>query len=360
MRRKHVVLLLVMAIAFHSCNDSAVSKEQSESQAVKVRVMELDQEQSKPVLSVSGKIEAVQSANLSTRMMGHVRKIHANVGDQVKKGQLIISINNVDLSAKLAQVNAGIAEAKVAFMNAEKDYDRYSSLFKDRSATQKELDDITAQYEMAKARLESAEQMKNEVLAQFSYANIRSPFDGVVTNKFINVGDLASPGMPLMQVETQSGFQVIARVPETEISDVPMDVQVEVFIKSLDTLVTGKVIEVSTSARNTGGQYLVKITLDDTEAKVLSGMFATVLIPVDKPITGTVIFIPESAIIERGQLTGVFTVSQSNTALLRWLRLGRKMGENVEVLSGLSSGETLIISSEEKLYNGAKLNITEL
>ena len=99
--------------------------------------------------------------------------------------------NTLRISAKKAQVDASITEATAAFKNAEKDYNRFTALFKENSASQKEMDDISANYEMSKARLEAANQMKNQVNAQLSYSNIRAPFKGVITGKFINKGDMA-------------------------------------------------------------------------------------------------------------------------------------------------------------------------
>jgi len=307
-------------------------------------------------LNASGKVEAIQNANLSTRIMGFVNKVHVKVGDKVRKGQLLLSINSADINAQKAQVNASITEATAAYKNAEKDYNRFKALFEDSSASQKEMDDMTANYEIAKARLEAANQMKNQVNAQLSYSNISAPFSGVVTGKFINKGDMASPGMPLMSVEAPGKFQVIAMVPESEITQVKNGSEVNVTIKSTGEVVKGKVTEVSTSAKNTGGQYLVKVILDKTEVKLLSGMFTSVQFPVAKASSNNIL-IPTSALVKRGELVGVYVVSSSNTALLRWLRLGKTFGDKIEVLSGLSADEKFILSSEEKLINGAKLNI---
>lgn len=307
-------------------------------------------------LNASGKIEAVQNANLSTRMMGYVNNVPVKVGDKVRKGQLLISINSADLNAQKAQVNASITEATAAFNNAEKDYNRFKALFEDSSASQKEMDDMTANYKMAKARLEASKQMKNQVSAQLSYSNITAPFSGVVTGKYINKGDMANPGAPLISIEAPGKFQVITMVPESEITQIKKGTEVNVTIKSTNKIVKGKVTEVSTSAKNTGGQYLVKVVLDKSEVKLLSGMFTSVQFPVTKS-TSNNILIPTSALVKRGELTGVYVVSSSNTALLRWLRLGKTFGDKIQVLSGLNANEQFILSSEEKLINGAKLNI---
>ncbi|WP_347374933.1 efflux RND transporter periplasmic adaptor subunit [Aequorivita sp. Q41] len=359
MKLIYTSLLFLGVLNLSSCGNSSEEKKIDTTPAVAVTVSSVAAENNTPFLTASGKIEAANSATLSTRMMGFVDKVHVNVGDKVTKGQLLVSINNSDLSAKQAQTIAGITEAQAAFNNAEKDYQRFQNLFAENSASQKELDDQRARYEMAKARLEGAKQMKNEVQSQFAYVNLRAPFSGVVTSKNIEAGDMANPGAPLISVEGPGNFEVIASVPEREISKIKSGTEVQVIVKSSDKILAATVTEVSTSAKNTGGQYLVKVVLDKTDASILSGMYATVQFPIEKKTTTTTVLVPKEALVERGQLTGIYTVSESNTAILRWLRVGRTFGDNVEVLSGLNADENYIISSEGKLFNGAKLTIKQ-
>ncbi len=354
--KNYIIGLLTIAFLAASCGSEEKKNLADTSTPIKVETKTVTEGDSRPFLTASGKVEAAKSTNISTRMMGYVDKIYVKVGDKVREGQLLISVNNADVSAKLAQVNAHIAEATAAFTNAKKDFNRYTALFKENSASQKELDDITANYTMAKARLESAKQMKNEVNAQIGYANIRAPFNGVVTNKFINAGDMANPGMPLLEVESPVKYQIMAMVPESEIIEIKNGTAVTVQVKSVDKMITGKVTEVSTSSKNTGGQFPVKVILDESDTQIRSGMYATVQFPIAKSTTSSAIMIPVDAIIKNGQLTGIYTVSQSNTALLRWVRLGRTFGDKVEVLSGLTADEQFIVSAEGKLYNGAKIS----
>tara|TARA_R110000868_G_scaffold196650_1_gene442624 strand:- start:5437 stop:6489 length:1053 start_codon:yes stop_codon:yes gene_type:complete len=323
--------------------------------SVKVRTVGNDSDHS--FLTASGTIQAVNSANLSTRIMGFVTKMPVNIGDNVKKGDLLVAINNADLQAKLAQVNAGITEATAAFTNAEKDYNRFKNLFSENSASKKEFDDMTAQYNMAKARLESAKQMKNEVDAQFTYANIRAPFSGIITGTFIKIGDLANPGVPLVSMEAPGNFEVVAMVPESDISKITSGISVKVLVKSINKTVTGKATKISPSAKNSGGQYLVKATLDKTDVSILSGMFVTVQFPIEKQTKTDLVLIPKNALVTKGQLSGVYTISDNSTAILHWLRLGRTFGDQVEVLSGLAANEPYIISADGKLFNGVKVSI---
>lgn len=350
--------LLATTLLFAACGSDQQKATTEDLPAVKVVVETIANDDNNPFLTASGKIEASNSATLSTRTMGFVNETYVNIGDAVREGQLLVSINNADLQAKAAQVNASITEATAAYNNAEKDYKRFQNLYAENSASQKELDDRTANFEMAKARLEAARQMKNEVDAQFSYVNIRAPFAGVVTSKMIEKGDMANPGVPLIEVEAPGQFEVTAMVPESEISRIKNNSKVNVLIKSMDHTIEGTVKEVSTSAKNTGGQYLVKIDLGQPEIAVLSGMYATVQFPVEKTANRTQrVLIPTEALVHNGQLSGVYTVSQSNTAVLRWLRLGRSFGDRVEVLSGLTADESYIVRADSKLFNGARITI---
>jgi len=356
--KKIITLVSLSLFILTSCQGE--KKETSpQSPAIAVKVRGVSNNGNSPFVSASGKIEAENSANLSTRMMGYVTKIHVAVGQKVGAGQLLVSINNSDLQAKKAQVDNNILQATAAYNNAKKDYDRFVNLFKQQSASQKELDDMTARYEMAKAGLEGAKQMRNEVLAQFSYSNITAPFSGIVTNTFVKEGDMANPGMPLVSIEGGSKLQVTTMVSENDINAIKKGMPVKVLVKSLNTNLTGKVSEVSLSAKNTGGQYLVKINLDKTDKNILSGMFVNVQFPVENKTTtadNKPILIDESALITQGQLKGVYVID-NNTAFLRWLRVGKNFGGKVEVLSGLSANEQYIISAEGKLYNGAKVSI---
>lgn len=359
----HKLSFPIVAIAlliFTACSDN--KKEtliEDPAVAVKLSGMEVGNQQT---ITASGKIEAENSANLSTRMMGYVTKVHVKVGQSVSEGQLLVSVNNSDLQAKKAQVEASILQATAAYTNAKKDYDRFVVLFSQQSASQKELDDMTSRYEMAKAGLEGAKQMRNEIQAQFKYSNITAPFSGTVTNTFVKEGDMANPGMTLVSIEGAAHLQVMAMVAESDITYIKNGMTVKVLVKSSNEELEGKVIEVSGSAKNTGGQYLVKINLNKQNKKVLSGMFVNVQFPIAKEKTNLVatdnnLMVPKEALVYQGQLTGIYTVGSGNTAILRWVRLGKTTGNQVEVLSGLAANEQYILTAAGKLYNGVKVSI---
>ncbi|ASU36403.1 efflux RND transporter periplasmic adaptor subunit [Mucilaginibacter xinganensis] len=312
-------------------------------------------------LTVSGQVEAAQSANISTRVMGYITRINVKVGDRVSKGQLLATISNDDILAKRAQADAMIAEANAGFKNAQKDYDRFTALYQQQSASAKELDNITLQYSSAKARLEAAKQQRNEVNAMLSYTNLTAPFAGTVTQKMMDAGSMANPGMPLLTIEQSGSYQVSASVPESEISLIHEGASAIITIDAIHKVINGKVAQIGQSSQNTGGQYMIKIHIPDTEKKGLfAGMYANVNIPLAQTIKTNIsdqVMVPVSAIEYKDQLTGLYTIGSNQTALLRWVRLGRTQGNQVEVLSGLAANEQFIVSAEGRLYNGVAVKI---
>jgi len=313
-------------------------------------------------IEVSGQLQSSQTANISTRVMGYITKMNVNIGDHVRKGQVLAAISNDDILAKRAQADAAIAQADIAAKNAQKDYDRFQVLFKQQSASAKEVENVTMQYASAKSALETARQMRKEVSAMLSYTSLTAPFDGVVTQRNADAGNMANPGMPILTIERAGNFQVAASVPESSISQLKQGQKAVITINAVNKIINGSVAEISTSSQATGGQYLVKINIPESEKTGLyGGMYANIAIPVKSPASAqndsNIVLVPMSSIIQRDELTGLYTVSANNTALLRWVRLGKTHGDKVEVLSGLGKDERYIVSADGKLFNGEPVTI---
>ncbi len=305
-------------------------------------------------LWLSGQIESIQSSNITTRMMGFITKIYVNVGDKVEQGQILVSINNQDILAKKAQTVAALNEAEAALLSTQKDFDRYTQLYSKGSATSKELDNMTLQYNSAKSKVEMAKQMGNEVDAMMLYSNLKAPFAGIVTQKFMDEGNMAAPDMPILYIEQTGGFQVSASVSEMDIDKIKEGDNVSVNIKSINRIIQGKISLISQSSKNSGGQYLVKISLANEDSKGLySGMYVNIDLPVAQPQNEMTnkILVPVSSIIYKDQLTGIYTVI-NKTAALRWLRVGKTWGNKIEVLSGLSKEEQFIENPSSNIENG--------
>ncbi|MBS2098901.1 efflux RND transporter periplasmic adaptor subunit [Carboxylicivirga linearis] len=351
------IFLLVMGAAWmlHSC--SSDSNKINEKKAIPTKTTTIKTEKVSKTYTFSGTISSVKKSTLSTRIMGQIDKVLVHEGDKVEKGQLLVALKSNDIVAKKSQVEANIAATKAAYKNAQTDYKRIQKLHKSKSATQKELDDITTHFLMTKAQLKAAEEAQKQVEETLNYANIRAPYDGVITERFVDGGDMANPGIPLVAIESPNKFEVIARVPESEIDLIEKADSVTVLLNHSNKVIKGYVSRVSPSSRFSGSQFEARVILEPTNEQlsmIRSGIYAKVELAKG---TEEKILVPSDLIINRGQLNGVWTVSSSGHAMLRWVQLGKSFDNKKEVISGLSNGDQLILECDSRLYDGLFLSL---
>jgi RND family efflux transporter MFP subunit len=358
MKTLRIILLGITAMSlFYSCSSS--DKGEAENQtAVAVEVYSPAQSTDEGFY-LSGEVAAGQTATISTRMMGYVEKIYVKPGDSVSEGQLLVSISSDDVMATKAQVQAMISEAEAAAKNAERDYERFKTLRAQNSVSDKELENVSLQHTSMQAKVQMARQQMNEVNAMLAYSNIRAPFAGRVSQKMMDEGSMANPGMPILVIEQSGDLQVIASVPENYIQYVNVGDSARIELKSQGINIKGRVSELSPSASGTGGQYAMKLALDTKEmSNVRAGMYANIFIPNKTGESfSSKIMLDKASIVYRDQLTGVYVVDSLNRAYLRWIRPGKTAGEEVEVLSGLDGTERIVSKAEGKLYNGVNVSI---
>lgn len=357
--QKAIALFILGTLFLASCSNESDNKEKEKPEPVVVTVATANKTTTHSI-QASGKVESTETAVISTRLMGFITKINVRPGDRVKKGQLLATISNGDILAKRAQAQAMVTEAEAALHDAKKDYERYEELHQQQSASDKEFENITLHYNSVKAKTEAARQMQKEAEAMLAYSNLTAPFSGVVTQRNADEGSMANPGMPILVLEHVGSYQVNTFVSEQDISRIKTGAAAEVTIKSTGHSINGTVSEVSPSARMNGGQYLVKVRInqDDTQ-QLFAGMYAHVSIsPSDADSREEERWlIPDKALLKRDQLNGLYTVRDGNTALLRWVTIGKTIGDQVEILSGLNGDEEFILTAEGKLYNGVPVSV---
>lgn len=358
----HISLVSVAAIilsAINGCSSRPAGQITQTDSTVNVVVSKVSAS-SDDRINLSGQLSSKQTAAISTRMMGYITAVHVKIGDKVQKGQLLISIASQDIAAKQAQADAGVSQAVAALENARKDYERYKVLYNQQSASQKELDNMTLQYRSALAQLTAAKEMRKEADANMSYANLTAPFSGIITQKMADVGSMANPGMPLLMLEQAGSYQVSAYATESQIALLHTGMPLSVNIGSSDKILNATISEISQSAENSGGQYLIKAGIPKNESTGLyPGTFVNISIPVKarSSVDDNQVWVPVSAIVHQDELDGIYTVSNDNRAMLRWLRLGKTQGGLVEVLSGLSPNDAFISSTDGRLFNGVPVKV---
>lgn len=346
------MIFTVVGVACSSAEDD--TDQQEEPIAVAVETASLTQKSA--TYQYSGTVASEHTVNLSTKIMGRVTQLDVEEGDYVQKGDVLVRIKDDNLQAQKNQVEANLLEAEAGLNNAETNYNRFKALYEQESATKKELDDITTKYEMAKAKVKALEGKLREINDMLDYTVLEAPFNGYVVAKRINEGDMAGPGQPLISFEKKDNMKVEITVPETQIARFNMGDEVSVDIKAAGLRnIKGTVSNVNPSGNRASRQFMVEIKLPEMgdDSGVKSGMFAQVGL---KSAGDSVVAVPQSAIIERGQLTGLFTLSSDSELILRWVRLGDEYEGNVEVLSGLAPGEKFVSKVDGSLQEGQKVS----
>ncbi len=322
-----------------------------------------------------GVVQAHTTATITARIVATVREVRVSPGDRVRAGQTVVVLDGDDLAAgarsaraaalaadqgaKAAAAELRAAEAALALARAS--HDRIAGLEVKRSATAQELDEATAALRSAEARaagasaralqaasaVDSARAAGDQASTTESFTTIRAPFDGLVSEKMAEPGNMASPGVPLLRLEDTREYRLEVRVDESRAGQIRNGDHVPVFLGTANLSVNGTVVEVSRAVDADARAFLVKIALPDTRG-IRTGEFGKAR------FSGTprrALTIPSSAIVRRGQLTSVFVVD-GGVARVRLVNLSES-----EVLSGLTESEMVIVSPPSGVSDGSRVSV---
>ena len=289
---------------------------------------------------VVGNVEAAQRAVLSAKVTGVVDAINVAPGSKVVRGDALATIDAREIKARLDS-------ALAAQDQANKDFGRIERLLKSGSSTRQE-------YDAATTRLRTADAGVVEARTMLQYTSITAPFDGVVTRKLVEVGDLATPGKPLLEMENSSLLRFECEIPEALIDRLVIGAELPVRVDAAGAVLSGKVSEIAPSASAGSRTFLVKLDLPSAD-KLRAGQFGRVRVPVrERP--GVVV--PEGAVVARGQIESVFVVNDG-VARLRLVKTGRRIDGGVEILSGLSGGEPVVVRDAHLLSDGVAVEVSK-
>jgi RND family efflux transporter MFP subunit len=285
---------------------------------------------------VVGTLRAKLHAILEAKLSGRIELMPVLLGQPVKTGELLVRLDAAEVQARLDQ-------AQAAREQAERDWRRIASLFGSQAVTRSEYDAADARQRVATAAVAEAK-------AMMGYAEVSAPFDGVVTKKWADVGDLATPGKPLIELEDPSALQLEADVPEAIASQVQAGAKLVVRVDSIAGERFGTVAEIGPSADPVTRTFRVKLDLPSPTG-LRSGQFARVTVPTGQ---STSLQVPVSAVVQRGQLEIVFVVG-NQLAQLRLVKTGRRFGDELEIISGLEDGEVVVTEGAAQLTDGQRV-----
>jgi RND family efflux transporter MFP subunit len=374
-----VAILISSAVLLAACRHDSPRVDAAPAPPVAVQVAVAALQEWPEVYEATGTVRARSEAAISSRIMAYVQQVHVALGERVRQGQLLATLDARDLEANYRRAEAGRAEAQsgipeadhaVAAAQAQLElaqatFRRMADLSKKNSISQQEFDEASARlkaaeasYEMARAkraqldaRIAQASEERAAAGVMRDYARIAAPFAGVVTLKSVEPGNLAAPGAPLFTIEREGAYRLEAAVDESKLAAIRVGQDVEVALENCSS--RARVAEIVPAVDAASRSYAVKIDLPANCAGVRSGMFGRALFSLGKR---QAVAVPAGAVIERGQLQTVYVI-ENGAAHARIITAGQRTAASIEVLSGLNAGEQIAAPVPPKLNDGGRVEV---
>jgi RND family efflux transporter MFP subunit len=305
-------------------------------------------------IEVYGTVQPVRQSMISSRVMGPVVAVRVDSGDTVRSGQPLLEIQPEASQGQLAQARGALAQAQAALALAERNFQRFQALHAEGAVADAELDGARMQAEQAQGAVKQAEGAVKAAGTVAGEAVVRAPFSARVVQRLVEVGDMAAPGRPLVRIESLSGSELWLTVREADIGRLSPDQEIEVTLDHRRELgvITGTVAEIVPSADPATHTFTVKVGLDED---ITSGTSGRARIPgeaVERLVA------PASAVHRRGGLELVVTMAEDGTARTRAVTVGRHLPDGkVEILSGLSEGEQVLIDAPGPVADGSPVEV---
>jgi len=324
-----------------------------------------------------GAVHSANSAILAAQLAGTVREIRVKPGDHVRRGQLLAVLDDRSARAQVQGAEAGVSEAthgeaeadealKAATADrqyAEVTFNRYKILLAKNSLSRQEYDGAEARYQAALANERAVAAKKQQILARqqqarsqqdsaktlLSYSRVVSPLDGIVTAKSVDAGTVVMPGVPLLTVEDTGSYRLEVSLPEEYLRQAKLGEAVSV--STAEGRFEGHVAEIVPAADVTSHTFLMKIELPP-DRNCRSGEYGEAGIPIGEAKS---LAVPSAAVVEHGELQGVFVVGAEGSVEYRLVKTGKLYGDRVEILSGLAAGEKVAVSQIDRLRDGARV-----
>jgi len=278
-----------------------------------------------PRIDLVGTVASSEKIVLSARISAYVKKVYVSAGDRVRQGQPLILLDNRELMQQLAAAEAGLAQARA-------EYERAQKLIAADATTDQALTAARSAFETASAQV-------RQINVMLTFTEINSPIDGRITDRRIEAGDLAAPGQPLLGVFAPQNMRIEVPVPVRLAEKMQLEQKVDIELDRPDRPFTGRVIEVLGEVDPMSRTQRMKVHIEGAGADVLPGTFGRVWIT-DDPRPA--ILVPTSAVYRIGQLEMVQLVAEKRV-IRRLVKTGPLFGDQIEILSGLSAGDTILV-----------------
>lgn len=304
-------------------------------------------------------VEAVNQSTVAAQISGRIVEINFDVGDTVKKGQVLVRIDEREARQAVAGSEAAVAQARANFQNIRLSYERSKQLLAQKFISQAAFDKAQADFKAAEAQLAATQASAGQAATVKGYTSIVAPYSGVVAVRHVEPGEMATPGKALMTGFDPRDLRVVASIPQYKLADVRRASRAQVEFPSLNCSkgsrsvasreadscgalwVTAKAVTILPAADTRTHTTRVRLDLPADIHDVYPGMFARAHFAVGR---ANKLLVPVQAVIRRSEVTAVYVVDAKGGVALRQIRLGEPVADAlVEVLAGLSAGETVAL-----------------
>ena len=352
MNRIAITGILTVALAGLVACGGGVEKRET-GPAVKVSAAPAAMQKMPSLDAFVGNVKSRKAVTISTKMMGRVQRILVDEGQAVQKGQVLLEVDAAEAKSGAEQSRSGLAAADVAVGNAEKDRDRFQRLYEQKAVTKHQLEQVEMGLAAAKAQQASARAGLELSETLLSYGKIVAPDSGVITKKWMDAGNLAYPGAPILTLENTADLEISVSVPEERAGRLAAGQKAEVTVdsvgKTLDAMISSVVPAADPATRTSA----VKLLLP-SDAGLKPGQFAQVRFDA---FSQEALVVPLTALKREGQMDGVF-VAENGVARLRWIQVGQRGEAFAQVLSGLKAGESVINPLPAGLSDGSPVEVS--
>lgn len=286
-----------------------------------------------------GVVEAVNRTTVSAQTQGLVEEIVYDVDDVVERNAVIARLRDNEHRARVAQAAAELKAAIALLEQAREDHARVEGLYEKNNASDSQMDKAAAEMKSAQARFEASQAALEQAQEQLAYTVIRAPYSGIVTRRFIEVGEMASPGKPVMSGVSLEQLRVSVDVPQSVIPAVRERAQVRVFAADQQPVETGE-ITVFPFAETGSNSFEVRVDLSGKNPNLFPGMFVKTVFVIGED---RALMVPAEAVVYRSEVTGAYVVDDQGRIRFRLIRVGQPVGEALTVLSGLTEGERVAL-----------------
>ena len=284
-----------------------------------------------------GRVEAVNQATVSAQTSGRIAELPFDVNDYVEAGAVLMRFTDTEQKAALAQAEAAQQEATARLAEANQEFERFSKMIENNSVSRAAFDQSRANRDAARARLNAARSRVEGAKEQLEYTVIRAPYAGIVSKRHVELGELVSPGQPVISGLSLQSLRVNVDVPQSMFHAIRTIGKAFVYVKG--ERIAAESLTFFPVADAEANTFRVRVNLPDGAVTLYPGMFVKVGFVVGETQR---LLVPAEAVVRRSELSGVY-VADGDAVALRQVRLGRRYGDSIEVLSGLSEGEAVAI-----------------